>query len=98
MSTAVRANLICIVSTIGQPILQADANSNPFDSLFGKSIVIDDNRSSTLTAGTKPILFGDLKEGYSLCAAGGFNVRRFDELFGLHNQVVFILYTRVGAQ
>jgi HK97 family phage major capsid protein len=44
MSSQTRASLMGLISTTGQPILQADVNGNPFSAIFGRPIVIDESR------------------------------------------------------
>lgn len=96
MSSATRANLMGIVSTTGQPILQADANGTPFNSIFGAPICIDENRPA-IAATNQSILLGDLKEGYQLRVVGDFQIRALRELKALQNETVFVLYTRLGG-
>jgi HK97 family phage major capsid protein len=60
MTSATRANLMGLISSTGQPILQADVHGNPFNSLFGRDIVISEYQQS-IAASNAPILFGDLK-------------------------------------
>jgi HK97 family phage major capsid protein len=73
MSSQTRTSLMVLISTTGQPILQADVNGNPFNAIFGRPIVIDESRPA-ITATNKAILFGDLKAGYTARKAGDFGI------------------------
>ena len=96
MSSSVRASLMSLISTTGQPILQADANGNPFNAIFGRPIVIDESRPA-IAATNKAILFGDLKSGYTARKAGDFGIKRLSELLALKNETGFVLFCRVGG-
>lgn len=96
MSSATRAALMAVVTTYGQPILQSDVNGTPFNSIFGRPIVIDENRPG-IAATNKPILFGDLKSGYTARKAGDFGIKRLNELLALKNETGFVLFARVGG-
>jgi HK97 family phage major capsid protein len=96
MSSATRAFLMGIVATTGQPILQPDANGTPFNAIFGRPIVIDENRPA-LAGTNKAILFGDLKAGYTARKAGDFGIKRLSELLALKNETGFVLFCRVGG-
>jgi HK97 family phage major capsid protein len=95
MSSAVRASLMGLISSTGQPILQPSPNGDPFGSIFGRPIAFDMNRP-VIAAGNVPILFGSLADGYTARVAG-FVVKRLDELFSLSNETGFVLYSRVGG-
>ncbi len=96
MTTATRAVLMGQLSTTGQPILQMDVSGNPFSSIFGRPIVISEF-SPAVAATNKPILFGDLKSAYVLRKAGGFAIKRLDQLFALTNETGYVLFARAGA-
>ena len=97
MTSATRASLMGLISTTGQPILQTDpVSSQPFSSLFGRPIVISESQQA-IAATNKPILFGNLKEGYTLRTAGSFGIKRLDELLALKNETGFVLFCRVGG-
>jgi HK97 family phage major capsid protein len=86
-----------LTSTTGQPILQTDpVSSQPFSSLFGRPIVISESQQA-IAATNKPILFGNLKEGYTFRSAGGFAIKRLNELLALKNETGFVLFCRVGG-
>ena len=57
LSSSSRASLMSPTNNFGQPLLQADVNGNPFNSLFGRPLVIS-AFSDQIAAGTTPILFG----------------------------------------
>lgn len=96
MSSQTRASLMGLISTTGQPILQADVNGNPFSAIFGRPIVIDESRPA-IAATNKAILFGDLKSGYTARNAGDFGIKRLSELLALKNETGFVLFCRVGG-
>jgi HK97 family phage major capsid protein len=96
MSSSTRAYLMGLISTTGQPILQADVNGNPFNAIFGRPIVIDESRPA-IAATNKAILFGDLKSGYTARKAGDFGIKRLSELLALKNETGFVLFCRVGG-
>jgi HK97 family phage major capsid protein len=96
MSSTTRATLMGIISTTGQPILQADVNGVPFNSLFGRSIVIAEQLPQA-AAGNSPIFFGDLKNSYILRRVTGFGVKRLNELGALQDETYFVLFARAGG-
>jgi len=96
MSSQTRASLMGLISTTGQPILQTDVAGNPFNAIFGRPIVIDELRPA-IAATNKPILFGDLKAGYTARKAGDFGIKRLSELLALKNETGFVLFCRVGG-
>lgn len=97
MSSTTRANLMGLISTTGQPILQTDpVSSQPFSSIFGRPIVIDESRPA-IAATNKAILFGDLKQGYTARKVGSFGIKRLSELLALKNETGFVLFCRVGG-
>lgn len=96
MSSATRAYLMGLVSTTGQPILQTDVHGTPFNSIFGKTICIDENRPA-VAAGNVPILFGSLKDQYTFRTAGDYIIKRLSEIKALANETVFVLFTRVSG-
>jgi HK97 family phage major capsid protein len=96
MSSATRANLMGLISTTGQPILQTDVAGNPFNAIFGRPIVIDESRPA-IAATNKAILLGDLKSGYTARKAGDFGIKRLSELLALKDETGFVLFCRVGG-
>jgi HK97 family phage major capsid protein len=96
MSSQTRASLMGLIATTGQPILQTDVAGNPFNSIFGRPIVIDESRPA-IAATNKSILFGDLKAGYTVRKAGDFGIKRLSELLALKNETGFVLFCRVGG-
>jgi HK97 family phage major capsid protein len=96
MTSTTRASLMGLISTTGQPILQTDVAGNPFSALFGRPIVISEY-SPAIAATNKPILFGDLKSAYTLRQAGGFAIKRLDQLFALTNETGYVMFSRVGG-
>jgi HK97 family phage major capsid protein len=96
MSSTTRANLMGLISTTGQPILQTDPLGNPFNAIFGRPIVINEYQSAIAATNTA-ILLGDLKEGYTLRQAGGFAIKRLVELYAATNESAYILYARAGG-
>ncbi|MBN9616255.1 MAG: hypothetical protein BGO25_18145 [Acidobacteriales bacterium 59-55] len=96
MSSKTRAALMGLISTTGQPILQTDpVSSQPFSSIFGRPIVIDESRPA-IAASSTSILFGDLKQ-YTVRKAGSFGIKRLSELLALKNETGFVLFCRVGG-
>jgi HK97 family phage major capsid protein len=97
MNAKTKANLIGLVDTFGRPLLQADVNGVPFNSIFGKSIVIStfaDNATAALT----PILFGDLEASYTLrTVSSGLQIVRLVERYAELNQTGFIGRVRAGG-
>jgi HK97 family phage major capsid protein len=95
MSSATRAYLMGLLSTTGQPILQTDVHGQPFNSLFGREIVIAESMPA-IAASSVPIYFGDLKNAYVLRQAG-VGIRRLTELFALSDETAFVLFLRAGG-
>lgn len=96
MSTSTRAYLMGLVSTTGSGIFDANPSADPFSSIFGKPVVINDSLPSVAT-GNKPILFGDFKRGYLLRTDGLPTIKRLDERYADTDEVGFIIRTRVGG-
>ena len=84
-----------LVSTTGQPILQTDVHGNPFNSIFGRDIVIAEYMPAVAPSAV-PIYFGDLKNAYVLRQAG-VGIRRLTELFALQDETAFVLFARAGG-
>jgi HK97 family phage major capsid protein len=95
MSSATRAYLMGLISTTGQPILQTDVHGQPFNSLFGRDIVISEYMPA-IAASAVPIYFGDLKNAYVLRQAG-VGIRRLTELYALQDETAFVLFARAGG-
>lgn len=95
MASQTRASLMGLISTTGQPILQTDVHNQPFNSLFGKEIVIAESMPS-IAATNQAIYFGDLKSAYVLRSAG-VGIRRLNELFALQDETAFVLFARYGG-
>lgn len=96
MSSTTRANLMGLTNTTGTPLLQADVNGVPFNSIFGRPIVIS-QFAQAMTAGKFPILFGDLTQYTLRSVAGGLRVARLVERFAEMDEVGFIGYSRNGG-
>jgi HK97 family phage major capsid protein len=86
-----------LVTTQGQPLLQTDLTTGqPFSNLFGRPILIS-QYSDAMTANKLPILFGDLKAGYTFRQAGRLAIRRLDERYAELNETAYIGFARCGA-
>jgi HK97 family phage major capsid protein len=96
MSTQTRAYLMGLISTTGQPIFDMNPAGNPFSSIYGRPVVINDSLP-TVATGNKPILFGDFKLGYLLRTDGMPTIKRLDERYADTDEVGFIIRTRVGG-
>lgn len=96
MSTATRAYLMGLTATTGTPIFDANPAGNPFTTIFGRPVVINDSLPAIAT-GNKAILFGDFKLGYLLRTDGDPTIKRLDERFADTDEVGFIIRTRVGG-
>jgi HK97 family phage major capsid protein len=96
MATATRAYLMGLVATTGQPIFDANPQGDPFSTIFGRPVVINDSLPAVAT-GNKSILFGDFKKGYLLRTDGSPTIKRLDERFADTDEVGFIIRTRVGG-
>ena len=96
MSTQTRAALMGQVTTTGAPIFDGNVQGDPFASIFGRPVVINDSLLGIAT-GNSAILFGDWKAGYLLRTDGGPMIKRLDERFADTDEVGFIIRTRVGG-
>jgi HK97 family phage major capsid protein len=96
MSTGTRAFLMGLVATTGQPIFDITPQGNPFSTIFGRPVVINDSLPAIAT-GNKPILFGDFLKGYLLRTDGAPTIKRLDERYADTDEVGFIIRTRVGG-
>lgn len=96
MSSKTRAYIFTLTDNFGRPLMQP-ATDALGDRLFGKPVVIDELMDSTFATGTTPILFGDLKEGYTLRTVGGIEIIRSDEAALLTDEVVFVGRARIAG-
>lgn len=97
MNAKTKANLIGLVDTFGRPLLQADINGVPFNSIFGKTIVIS-TFADNATAGKTPILLGDLEASYTLrTVSSGLKIVRLNERYAETGEVGFIGRVRAGG-
>ncbi len=96
MSSTTRANLMGLVDNYGRPLLQTDLLGTPWNSLFGRPIVLSPFMPA-VAATTVPILFGDLTSYTLRTVAGGLQVVRLQERYAETNECGFIGYTRAGG-
>jgi HK97 family phage major capsid protein len=96
MNTQTRATLMGLVATTGQPIFDANPAADPFSTIFGRPVIINDSLPNIAT-GNKPILFGDMKNGYLLRTDGTPTIKRLAERYADTDEVGFIIRTRVGG-
>ena len=96
MSSTTRAGLMGLVDNYGRPLLQTDLVGTPFNSLFGRSIVLSPYMPAVAAANI-PILFGDLSSYTLRTVAGGLEVLRLTERYAELNETGFIGYTRAGG-
>jgi HK97 family phage major capsid protein len=96
VSSATHAYLMGITNpATGQPVLQPDVHGNPFGTLLGKPVVISEV-APAVSAGLKPILFGDLSM-YTLRTVRQPTILRLTERFATQNATGFILFFRAGG-
>ena len=79
----------------GQPILQPDVHGNPFGTLLGRPVVVSEV-APAVSAGLKPVLFGDLST-YTLRSVRQPTILRLSERFATQNATGFILFFRAGG-
>jgi len=92
-----KANLMGLVDNFGRPLLQADVNGTPFNSIFGKEIVVSTFADDTI-ATKLPILFGSLTDSYTLrTIQSGLSIVRLVERFAEFGEVAFIGRVRAGG-
>ncbi|CAN5750348.1 hypothetical protein BH10ACI4_BH10ACI4_16940 [soil metagenome] len=96
MNSTTRANLMKLTDSYGRPLLQSDVNGVPFNSIFGRPILIS-QYSDNMTANKVPILFGDLAAGYTYRKAGNIAIRRLDERYAELNETAFLGFVRCGG-
>lgn len=96
MNTATRAYLMGLTATTGQLIFDLNPQGNPFSTIFGRPVIINDSLP-TIATGNKPILFGDFKLGYLLRTDGSPTIKRLDERYADTDEVGFIIRTRAGS-
>jgi HK97 family phage major capsid protein len=97
MNSVTKANLMGLVDNFGRPLLQADVNGVPFNSIFGKTIIIDQFADNT--AATKiPLLLADLEASYTLrTIQSGLKIVRLNERYAEFGEVGFIGRVRAGG-
>ena len=97
MNSNTKAALMGITDTLGRPLLDPNANSAGFQTLFGCPVVI--NQELPNIASTKvSIQFGDYNAGYMLRTVNpGLAVIRLNERFMDTLEVGFVGYARAGG-
>lgn len=95
MSSSTRATLMGLADLNGRPLLQPDATGTPFNSIYGRPIVIS-AYSDPISATRTPILFGDMSS-YTLRTVGSLQVARLTERYAELNETGFIGYCRAGG-
>lgn len=97
MNAKTKANLMGLVDQFGRPLLQADVNGVPFNSIFGKSIVVS-TFADDATAAKTPILIGSLEQSYTLrTIQSGLKIVRLNERYAETGEVGFIGRVRAGG-
>ncbi|WP_348266425.1 phage major capsid protein [Edaphobacter sp. DSM 109919] len=97
MTSSTRAYLMSLTaSASGLPVLQPDANGNPFSSIFGRPIVIS-QFSDQIAATKTPILFGSGVDSYLVREAGGLSVSVMREAFLPQGELGVIGFGLVGG-
>ena len=84
------------VDSIGRPLFIPSPNTGAFDTLLGRPIVINQSQGA-IGAGNFPVLFGDLKAGYTFRSVGDLSILRLNERYADTGEVGFIGYATVGG-
>ncbi len=79
----------------GIPIIEMPDMDNPTGTFT--STATHPGGQAKFTAGQYPLIFADLKTGYTIVDRIGVTMQRLSELFAIQNQVAFLARARVGG-
>jgi HK97 family phage major capsid protein len=96
MSSTVRAYLLGVKNTFGQPLFIPNPNGGAFDTLLGRPVVLNQAMPS-IAANAKTVIFGDLSQGYLFRSDGDLTILRLNERYADTLEVGFIGYSRIGG-
>lgn len=96
MTQATKVALMDLKDNYGHPILQPDVTGKPFNSIYGKSIVIS-QFTDNIGPGKTPILYGDLQQSYTLRSVGGLEIARSTDRYFELNATAYVGWARVGG-
>jgi len=98
MTQKTKSSLMSLVDNFGRPLLQADSTQTPFNSIFGKSIVISNSMDNVGAIGKIPVLYGDLESSYTLRSIrSGLKITRLVERFAELGLIGFLGRARFGG-
>lgn len=98
MTQKTKSNLMSLVDNFGRPLLQADSTQTPFNSIFGKQIVISNSMDNVGATNKIPVLYGDLEASYTLRSIrSGLKITRLVERYAELGLVGFIGRARFGS-
>lgn len=99
MNSSTRAALLGVTDTTGRPLFQPALSSpnGALDMLLGRPVVLNQFQPG-IAAGSRALLFGDMKAGYTLrTLKDGLNILRLAERYADTREVGFFGYGRIGG-
>lgn len=96
MSSAVRAYLLGVKNTFGQPLYIPNPNGGAFDQLLGRPVCLNQAMPGIAT-GNRTVILGDLQQGYLFRTDGDLTILRLDQRWMDQLEVGFIGYSRIGG-
>jgi HK97 family phage major capsid protein len=98
MSQKTKSSLMSLVDLFNRPLLQADSTQTPFNSIFGKDIVISNSMDAVGAVGKIPVMYGSLEDAYTLRSIrSGLKITRLVERYAELGLVGFIGRARFGG-
>lgn len=97
MNSTTRGQLMGVMDGYGRPLFIPNVNGGAFDQILGRPIVLDQSLPN-VGLGSKSLVLGDFKAGYTLRNVGSFTVARDPYTFLMSKgSVGFIGYGRGGS-
>jgi HK97 family phage major capsid protein len=97
MNSATRALFLGATDNYGRPLYVPSVNTDQLDMILGRTVVINQYQPNVAAGVTGSVLFGDLKEGYTLRTVGDLSIVRLNERYIDTGEVGFIGFARVGG-
>jgi HK97 family phage major capsid protein len=96
MNSVTRGAILGLTDTLGRPLFVPSVNTDTLDTILGRPVVIN-QFAPNLAAGNTAVMFGSLKEAYTLRQAGEVSILRLNERYAELGMVGFIGYHRAGG-
>jgi len=96
MNSTTRAGMMGVLDGFGRPLFIPSPNVGAFDTLLGRPVVLNQFLPN-VTANSKPLMFGDFKQGYTFRTVGDLQVIRLNERYIDTGEIGFIGFARIGG-